>query len=750
MACSSPDFIEVTRTSLNDHWNCDYGDSTVEVSIPHTPRIEPLVVYDQWQGKITYTKTLCIDQPAAGKTFIHFEGAMHEAIIFLNDVEVKRHVGGYLPFTVDASDHLRSGDNVLRVELLNTDNSKIPPGKALETLDFNYYGGIYRDVWLIRKNDIYITDPFVENTKEAGWLVHFEEVTEKIAQGSLRIHVKNESGKAELLTVKASLSFGEDSYDFISDLIVGLDTVVTLPLAIPNPDLWSIADPNLYAISIELTGKQGLVWDRVTDKIGIRSINLNADGFFLNGEKQFIRGTNRHQEYPYVGYAISNNANYRDALKIKNAGFDFVRLSHYPQDESFLDACDELGILVMNAIPGWQYFEEGEFVRNSYQDIRDMVRRDRNHPSVIFWEVSLNESGMTDAYMKEANRILKEELPFEDTYSAGWMDHPSYDLFIPARQHAKPPYYWNNYKDGSRKIFVAEYGDWEYYAHNAGFNQTAFEDLTDEERTSRQLRSDGEKRLLQQAMNFQEAANSNRKGKGIIGHANWLMFDYNRGYADDLEASGISDIFRIPKFAYYFYKSQRPPNEDVNHPLVEDGPMVKIASYWTASSSTDLKVFSNCEEVALYLNDSLIAVNRPVVDEFSDQLLHAPFQFNIDHFVSGQLKAIGIVEGQPVAKDSVMTPGQPTAIKMEIDTTGVLLNDEEDLFFVYASIVDTAGNFVPTATNEVLFVLEGEGTLIGENPVKAEAGIASILVKSKSRDVRIDAIMEKLQGVNEK
>jgi beta-galactosidase len=730
-------------TSLNQDWQFKANDVShwTSTDLPHTPRIEPLIVNDQWQGKLIYKKVVNVEESHFGRTLLHFEGVMHKSIIFVNEIKIKEHVGGYLPFSVDLTDHLKEGNNEITIEVSNGDDSTIPPGKPLKGLDFNYYGGIYRDVWLIRKNNIHITDPFLENKKDAGWMIHFDKVTDASAKGALTAQIQNATDVEEELTIRVKLSDKKTVYSYERQVAVqGLNAQsINVPIEIESPLLWSTNAPNLYDLSIEVISQSGMIYEKIDEKIGIRRIELTNEGFFLNGKKQFIRGTNRHQEYPYVGYAISNNANYRDALKIKNAGFDFVRLSHYPQDKSFLDACDELGILVMNAIPGWQHYEDGEFVENSYQDIRDMVRRDRNHPSVIFWEVSLNESGMTAEYMKEANRILREELPFTDTYSAGWIDHPSYDLYIPARQHAKPPFYWNIYKNSKRPIFISEYGDWEYYAHNAGFNQSAFEDLSDQERNSRQLRSHGEKRLLQQALNFQEAANSNRRGIGTIGHSNWLMFDYNRGYADDLEASGIADIFRIPKFAYYFYKSQRPPNEKIAHDLVEQGPMVKIANYWTSESSTNIRVFSNCEEVALYLNDSLISRQYPLLNEFSDQLNHPPFQFNLGHFESGQLVAIGLISGKHVVKDSVATPGEPVELRLQMDQEICLSREINDIIFVYAEIVDAEGNMIHKSNMEVYFELIGEGELIGSNPIKAEAGIATILFKGDPGNIEIKA-----------
>jgi beta-galactosidase len=386
----------------------------------------------------------------------------------------------------------------------------------------------------------------------------------------------------------------------------------------------------------------------------------------------------------------------------------------------------------MNSLTGWQFFGNETFQKNAIQDIRNMARRDRNHPSVIFWEASLNETEMSETFMNEATKALKEELPFPHNYSACWIDNSNYDIFIPARQHGKAPDYWTKYNKGNRKIFIAEYGDWEYYAQNAGFNQTEFANLKEEERTSRQLRSNGEKRLLQQAYNFQEAANSNRKGAQTIGEANWVMFDYNRGYSNDLESSGISDIFRIPKFAYSFYQSQRGAEVVLDAALVS-GPMLQIANNWTSNSPLNVTVYSNCEEVALYLNEVLVAKEKPLVNPNSDALQHPPFVFKIEKFIAGTLRAEGFINEKKVITNSVKTPETPSKIVLSYDVSSQPINsDFPDVVFVYAKITDANGTVIPDATNEITFALsEGNAELIGTNPVKAEAGIATILLKTK-------------------
>ncbi|MBN1185957.1 MAG: DUF4982 domain-containing protein [Bacteroidales bacterium] len=768
ISCKNTDNIETRSVvSFNGNWKFikdttdenfsknDMNDATWEdIVIPHTPKIEPLVVNDQWQGDAWYRKTFRPDEKYKGKKiFLRFQGAMQVADIWLNGIYKMQHRGGYLPFTLDITNDINwNNDNVIAIKLNNEDNPLVPPGKTLATLDFNMYGGIYRNVEMIVTDYLYITDPVLSNKVGSGGIfLHFDSVSSELAIAKIKTHIQNDSDK----DVKASVShiFYDASGKAVAyiesiekNVKAGEDVEIDHEFQLASPMLWSPEKPYLYSLKTFLRMDDKVI-DEMETKTGIRNIKLLANGFYVNGKKSFIRGTNRHQEYPYVGYAISDEAQYRDAVKIKNAGFDFVRLSHYPQSEAFLDACDELGIMVMNCIPGWQFMGNDTFRQESFQNCRDMIRRDRNHPSIIFWEVSINETPMDEVFITKMNRILDEELS-GSAISCGWIDHPSYDLFIPARQHSRPPVYWSNYKNGERPVFIAEYGDWEYYAQNAGFNQTAYTDLKEEERTSRQLRVYGEKRLLQQATNYQEATNSNFKGKSTIGHANWLMFDYNRGYADDIESSGISDIFRIPKFSYFFFQSQRPANELLSARL-QSGPMVYIASFWQAGSSTDVRIFSNCEEVELFLNGKTLGKQIPDTDYMTSNLPYPPFTFHIGQFQAGELKALGYIENVEKARSKVTTPDNPSAIKLRYDLSGKNISKTGlDYIFVYAEINDNKGNLCPINGYMITFKCEGKCIIIGPTIVDAEAGIATILLQTSpdKKDIMITASGEGLTG----
>jgi len=711
-------FGQLQQTLFNDNWEFQLkpSDPVSIVSLPHTPKLEPLVMNGQFLGEVVYRKRFDYPLEKGRRLSIHFEGAMHTAEVFLNGQLVGSHIGGYLPFDVDLTSELQDSANVLEVFLDNREDPTVPPGKPIKDLDFYYHAGIYRNVWLEEFSGVQIQDPYFQtinaNSSSATLQLDFE--------------LKYEPDYV-ILPLQVVAKLGDATFTLTNESFTDSTNTIlyTGRINLKTPQLWSPSNPNLYDLTIDIIYAQDTLASQVL-KVGIRKPELKADGFYLNGTKLFLSGTNRHQEYPYVGYAVPDNAQKRDAQLIKDAGFNFVRLSHYPQAPAFYEACDELGIIVMDAIAGWQYYNPSRiFEQRCRNDLYALTFRDRNHPSVIFWENSLNETNMPDDFIAQMNYISKQQIG-SNGFSAGWLDHPSYDVFIPARQHAKAPDYWAGYKPKAKAMFIAEYGDWEYYAQNAGFNQTQFADLAPTERNSRHLRGASEKALLQQAFNFQEASNSNRKGANIIGEANWVCFDYNRGYSPDLEASGIYDITRLPKYAVSYYKSQL---LDATHK-----PYVKIATNWSVLSPTSVTVYSNCDQVELLLNDKSILKKTATPGPASDYLAQPPFQFEIPAFEAGKLVARGFNRQVRVASDQVQTPGKPVQITLELDTlqTGIDTT-KADLIFVRAKLLDANGTVVPTNDYKVTFSVQAQDAGLMCPAIQAmEAGIASALLRTEA------------------
>ncbi|MDZ7373126.1 MAG: DUF4982 domain-containing protein [candidate division KSB1 bacterium] len=715
----------------------DFPDDEWEVvRLPHTPRIEPLVVNDMWQGICWYRKSFRLSPKFRGRRIVvEFEGAMSVADVWVNGRHKLTHYGGYLPFTVDLTEDARFGErNVIVVRLDNRDNPEVPPGKPLRELDFCWYGGLYRNVKLHILDPLHISEAVTAGKVAGGGVfVRTEDVSDSKATLWVQTHVVNQSADRQTFRVVNELydERGRTVLRLLSPAVslgAGADRHIVQRGEVRDPQLWDPERPYLYRLRSRIL-RDARVCDEVWTRVGIRTISLRSDGFWINGRKLYLRGTNRHQEYPYVGYAVPDHAQKRDAVRIKQAGFDFVRLSHYPQAPAFLEACDELGLLVMDAIPGWQFLGNEVFRQRVLEDARAMIRRDRNHPSVVLWEVSLNETWMDPDLMRALHQAAHEEYPGDQCFTAGWIEGV-YDVFLQARQHGG----CHERKGSSIPCLVSEYGDWEYYAQNAGFDQPGFRDLEPAERNSRQRRRDGEIRLLQQAMNFQEAHNDNRS-TCAIGDAVWVMYDYNRGYDTTIEASGVMDIFRLPKYGYYFFRSQREPG----HPYGE--PMVFIASYWTEASPLRVKVFSNCEAVQLLLNGQVVGIQGVQRDSFSQYLTSPPFVFELERFEPGVLEAVGFLGGRPAASHRIRTPGTPSRLGLVAATDGVpLAAGMKDLVFVHARVEDAEGTLVPTAHDKVLFRVAGPARLIGENPVAAEAGIASILLETSGKAGRVEIV----------
>ncbi|MBB6463154.1 glycoside hydrolase family 2 protein [Flammeovirga kamogawensis] len=716
------------------------------VSLPHTTNIEPMVVNNQWQGIAWYRKTFFIDETKQGKKFfIEFEGAMNIAEVWVNGQFVKKHIGGYLPFVFDISSYVSfEKENCIVVRLDNNDSAVTGP-KPLKILDFNTFGGLYRNAWLLIKDPLHITNAILEDKVAGGGIfVTYPEVSTKKAVVAIQSDIKNLYKTAKNVTIVQELRYKNKLIGKVKSESIFIksneSSTIKQSITVKNPKLWDTDSPHLYSLITKVMDGKKTV-DKEVTKIGIKHISFVGRDFYLNGKKRYLRGVNRHQEYPYIGYALSTNAEIRDAIKIKNAGFDVVRLSHYPHSPSFMDACDSLGLLTLDAILGWQYYKPTAAFRNQiFQTAKDLIRRDRNHANVIAWEVSLNETKMPLEFRQKLSAIAHEEYPTKQSFSAGWMNE-GYDIYLQARQHRilhpeareewKGPY------------FVSEYGDWEYYSKNAGLNQHQLDKTTRYETSSRQARSFGERRLLMQAYNVQEALNDNL-GTEAFGDGYWVMFDYNRGYHDDLELSGISDLFRIEKFAYYFYQSQREPTKHIPVTL-------KIASYWTDKSPLSVKVYSNCDEVAFYLNNKLVAKQKPDQDKKAINLPHPPFTFQLNKFEKGTLKAIGYIGGKAVETTLVRTPESADHLVIEIDESKIpLASNSKDVVFAYIKVVDKYGTLVPDYNKEIELNINGNAVLMNKKGITTEAGIGTAVLQFESfnKELQLHATAEngKLKG----
>ncbi|MFN2335359.1 MAG: DUF4982 domain-containing protein, partial [Bacteroidales bacterium] len=342
----------------------------------------------------------------------------------------------------------------------------------------------------------------------------------------------------------------------------------------------------------------------------------------------------------------------------------------------------------------------------------------------VMWEASLNETVMPYSFLRRLHETVKEELPYGNNYTCSWMDTIC-DVYIPARQHVMPPDYHNG-RETRKPLFIAEYGDRESCAEYEGLSQTGFSDTVPALITSGLKPGEREGRLLQQANNFQEAHNDNLARPGI-GDANWGMFDYNRGCAPDISASGIMNIFRLPKFAYWFYRSQ-----------ADDGPVCFIAHHNLPSSGNTVKVYSNADSVQLFRNDTLIAVRGPDRDSSATNLTRPPFTFTLPGYSAGTLRATALKNGNEFDSHSVTTPGPPTALRLTADFSNKPLRAVgSDVIFIHAAMVDSGGNPVHNTGSLVEFTVRGDAELIGDNPARAEAGVASILLRAGTNPGRI-------------
>lgn len=710
-----------------------------------------------YQGEIWYRKHFTPDEAWKNKQlFLHFEAIMGKSKIWVNGKLLKEHFGGFLPVIVDVSSALNFGeDNVVTVWADNSDDPSYPPGKTQETLDFAYFGGIYRDCWMIAHNRVFITDPNYEDEVAGGGLfVSYDKVSRQSALVNLDVHIRNTSGKFFSGKVSYEL-YDRDNRLVLSTekrLSVGNEhaTKVASRMKVDSPHLWSPDSPYLYQLHVYVKDKAGSIVDGYRRRIGIRSVEFKGkDGFWLNGEPYPypLIGANRHQDYAVIGNALSNNLHWRDAKKLRDAGLRVIRNAHYPQDPAFMDACDELGLFVIVNTPGWQFWnDEPIFAQRVYSDIRNMVRRDRNHPCVWMWEPILNETWYPAEFAKNVVDVLNEEYPYPYCYAG---------CDVTARGHEPFPIHFTHPVMGGGGAFNTETlnPDVCYFTREWGDN---VDDWYSHNSPSRVNRVWGEVPMLIQAQGY---ANPDykytcydvlyRTSRQHMGGCLWHSFDHQRGYHPDPFYGGIMDAFRQPKFSYYMFCSQRPAEE--NKELIADsGPMVYIANEMTPFSPKDVTVYSNCEEVRLTFckNGKQHIYHKPIdkagipspVITFSDV-----FDFMYDKQLSrgrkqadSYLLAEGLIAGKVVATHKVMPARRPSKILLWADDEKVSMKaNGSDIMTVIAAIADDNGNIKRLNNYEITFEIEGPGQLIADsktftNPAPVRWGTAPVLVRSST------------------
>lgn len=750
------------------------------VTIPHSFRLEPYAHrgITTAQGIGTYVNLFSLEKELEKKhLFLTFEAVMGVSEVWLNGVHLHTNYGGYLPFVVYLNEaaYFDGRKNQLVVLTNNQDNGQVPPGKPQELLDFTYFGGIYRDIWLEAVEDVHITNPLYEKKENQGGIIlEYPLISQEKAIVNTRIEVqsRNKMTSNIIMDYKIIDRDGENvaQIQVAHSLLAEESKEIVTEIILEDPFLWNLTSPHLYQLQVAIYQENELL-DYKEIRFGLRKIEVDREkGVLINGEVQsFLSGVNRHQDYPIIGNAAPISMQRRDAILFKEAGFQVVRGAHYPMSESFLDACDELGLLVFEATPGWQWYPTNNpepFTSRVRDDIRQMVRRDRNHPCILAYETVLNETyHVPHGFSRESARVALAEQPDGKVSAESY----GYDASPEANgvdEEAEFVYGFQEPLEKTKKavMFLREYTDsyLEYYGN--------FDSRRVTRGTADGFYPSGEARNLVKAnqmlfRNLPEDYSLARcyqireENPAFVGAAIWTGID-SRGAGSFMSPCGIWDGYRLPKTSYWAYASQQ-----------DEKKMLYIASEWTEKApildksetqvtigSDDLRevyVYSNVESVCLSVEKSGEVIweqtATPYLDEGAHFLPHPPFYFSEVPYEKGTiLRGKGLDStGAVIIEDLRQTASQPHQIRIVADTLGIPLQaDGNDLVLVRGEILDENGILCPTAEQKIYFEIDGDAKIVGDgdllvetNPAWSEAGIASIYVKAGETpgNIRISA-----------
>lgn len=785
------------RLYLNDDWLFteqfedslvapEYPENTLQpVRLPHTCKETPFHYFDEslYQMVSGYRRHLLIPKDWQGKRILlTFEGAAHDSTVFCNGKKVGEHHCGYTAFTVDLTDNVLYGqDNLLCVRLDSRENLNVPPFGYV--IDYMTYGGIYRDVRLEVKEKVSLSDIFVHTAIDFRSSPVTAQITSEIT-----LTESDENVTIRQYYMPKSTAAAQESWRLLCEQTVSTDVSCdkefSLTATITAPLLWDTEEANLYILKTQLYQDNTLL-DETETTFGIREAVFKKDGFYLNGRKLRIRGLNRHQSFPYVGYAMPKSMQRLDAdLLKKELGLNAVRTSHYPQSHYFLERCDELGLLVFTEFPGWQHIGDDSWKAQAVANAEDMIRQYRNHPSIILWGIRINESPDDDAFYEKTNavahkldpsrptggvRAMKKSHLLEDVYTYNDFLH---DGEMPGCDPKKKVT-----SDMEKPYLISEYNGHMYPTK-------AF---------------DNEERRSEHAIRHANVLDAVAGQPDIAGSFGWCMFDYNThkdfGSGDRICYHGVMDMFRNPKLVANIYAC-----EQEQTPVLEITSSMDIGEH-PGCNRGNIYILSNADSVKMYKNDRFIKEYLPgmspykhlkhgpiLIDDFigdsfaqnerfrpkhakeitdamnlvaRGSLNHIPKRlyltalkllliYHIDFAEVTRLytKYIGdwggtatiyrfdAIKDGKVVKSVTKEPVRKIRLEAEADHTILTEQHSYDVALVRIRAVDDHGNVLPFYQEPVRLITEGDISIIGPDTIALQGGMGGTYVKSTGRSGR--------------
>ena len=655
---------------------------------------------------------------ADNRVFVDFDGVMVNASVVCNNQFVGQHTGGYLPFSVELTGQLTKHDNLLSV-IVDSRCLGVPPipfdDPGPGSIDFMQPGGIYRDVTMRVVPQVFVSDLFAlpRNVLSQSPTVSVQCTID------VGPNAKRAIGRATLLVELLEGSGGQSVASRWAAVTVSKPGLVTASLTLEDlgpVSLWSPDNPALYTVQATLN-VPGIGVSALSKQIGFREAAFQKDGFYLNGQRLQLFGLDRHQLFPYTGMAMPARVQRKDAEILKDEfNCNMVRCSHYPQSPAFLDACDELGLLVWEEAPGWDHVsDEPSWQEQVVQDVTGMVIRDRSRPSVIIWGTRLNETGPSPlwARTRQAAKQLDPSRP-----SSGAMDHYTTEGW------SEDVFAFNDYTvDGhGNATLLPPIGGVPYLiTESVGIMEA---------RPAHFTWTDPPALLARQAELHAQAQNKARENIRYAGLLGWAGFDYSslhEAHPWSVKWAGVADCFRVAKPGAAIYQTQLDP---------QIRTVIVPVFFWEPGGTQpggSVMIASNCQQLEISVGGRHAITALPANDNpLYRNLSYPPFLVTLPATaVPEDLRIQGYVSGQQVAEVTMSADLTRDHLSIAADD-GSIAADGADMTRVVFRAVDAYGNQRRYPYGEVTLGLSGPGELVGDNPFAFGdyGGLGAVWVRS--------------------